>query len=531
MVHTECKSGVSPALSNLKRLKKKIAAQAARPASANRLSCTRDVSYLSSSSEKLSALRTFANKLYDANCNQGLLRGVWLADGIADRRVDRYSNATISRLKREWNVNVIRLPIHPGSWKAEPDYLKRYVDSFVQLAVENELYLVVGWHAHGNPDTGKTEADFYDPDFSLAKSALDAISKRYADKEWVLYDTLNEPAFISWKNWRPLAEELTDVVLANNPRAITLVSGVNWAHDLSGALGDPVKRENIVYEVHAYPNNSNPNGAVWEDTVTELSRKAPVIIGEWGFDEHSSQNHLQGNIVNYAIPLVELADSLQIGWNAFIYSQTWNPTLVEFHNEKEEFLTDFGCFVREVLNSRPYPKSRGWCHDSSTFEEKMRVISGMKLDYKNYSYVHHFSGKKYHNFFIRISDLNADGLALRKKPFSWRVSLDDYKSRFYLTFDRYSGLSTLTSFALRWENGAFYLNLGGDDSKEFTLAKLSEFSARDLLIIKKIIVDSPDLIANLIDSQGIDESTREFWRNNLQDLKEETNLFASEIFR
>ena len=89
----------------------------------------------------------------------------------------------------------------------------------------------------------------------------------------------------------------------------------------------------------------------------------------------------------------------------------------------------------------------------------------------------------------------------------------------------------LTSFALQWENGGLYLNLGEDDSKEFTLAKLSEFSARDLLIIKKIIVDSPDLIANLIDSEGIDESTREFWRNNLQDLKEQTNLFASEIFR
>ena len=183
------------------------------------------------------------------------------------------------------------------------------------------------------------------------------------------------------------------------------------------------------------------------------------------------------------------------------------------------------------MNSRPYPKSRGWCNDSSTFEEKMRAISGMKLDYKNYSYKHHFSGKKYHNFFIRISDLNADGLALLKKPFSWRVSLDDYKDRFFLTFERYSGLSTLTSFVLRWENGGLYLNLGGDDSKEFTLAKLSEFSARDLLIIKTIIVDSPDLIANLIDSELIDESTREFWRNNLQDLKEQTNLFASEIFR
>ena len=190
--------------------------------------------------------------------------------------------------------------------------------------------------------------------------------------------------------------------------------------------------------------------------------------------------------------------------------------------------------MREALNNRPYPNSAEWCNNSRVVakfaKEKASAVSGKKLVYKKFSYVEHFSSEKYHHFHIKISDLSADGVVLPRDRFAWRIALDDWRRRFYLTFNHNSGLSTLTSFALQRKSGS-YLELGGNDSKAMTLAKLSKLSKEDLLIIKTIIVDSPDLIANLIGRKEVDESTREFWQKNMQNLKEQAELFELELLR
>ncbi len=118
-----------------------------------------------------------------------------LADGIADDWGDNYSYETIGHLKNVWNANVIRIPIHPAEWEKEPDYLAKYVDKIVDWAGQNTMYVVVGWHAHGNPVTGETEAPLYNPDLALAKSALETMVSRYKDCEWVRLDPF--PNFLS----------------------------------------------------------------------------------------------------------------------------------------------------------------------------------------------------------------------------------------------------------------------------------------------------------------------------------------------
>ena len=69
------------------------------------------------------------------------------------------------------------------------------------------------------------------------------IAARYRDKPWVLYSVFNEPAFISWSEWRPVAEQLVDTVRDQHPEALILVSGVDFASELEGALSDPVRRD------------------------------------------------------------------------------------------------------------------------------------------------------------------------------------------------------------------------------------------------------------------------------------------------
>jgi endoglucanase len=179
----------------------------------------------------------------------------------------------------------------------------------------------------------------YNPDRALALTALTAMVERYGDNDGVIYGSFNEPAFISWRDWRPVAEELVDAIHDVDPRALVTVSGINFASDLSGVDADPVERPNVVYEIHPYPWV----GDGWKTVVDGLLQSYPVFIGEWGFgDEHPA------TVQGYAQPLVDYCQQRGLGWTAWVWDHEWTPRM--FVNRSQTELTEFGFIVKNALS-------------------------------------------------------------------------------------------------------------------------------------------------------------------------------------
>ena len=228
--------------------------------------------------------------------------------------------------------------------------MSKYVDPIVEWGREYGIYVFLGDHAHGNPITLAVEdtpwgfdepwsGNPYNPDRALAIDALAAIVNRYHDMDWVIYGSFNEPAFISWRDWRPVAEELVDTIHEIDPRALVTVSGVNFASDLSGIAADPVQRANVVYEIHPYPWVSDR----WMSVVDELLESYPVFVGEWAFgDEHAA------TVRGYTQPLIDYCDERGLGWTAWIWDHQWTPRM--FAGRSQTVLTEFGVTVRNALN-------------------------------------------------------------------------------------------------------------------------------------------------------------------------------------
>jgi endoglucanase len=283
-------------------------------------------------------LRAEGNRIVDPAGREVILRGVTLADPyfLADERLTNHlCEADFYVLSREWKAGIVRIPIHPGLWTGTEGYMEKYVDPVVEWAGKYGMVALLDWHAHGNPVTGETEhaprenqypwhGSPYTPDLDLARSALSAIGGRYGEKSWVIYECFNEPTFIGWGEWRPVAEELVDTLQAAAPEALVLVSGTDWGYDLGGALSDPVRRDNIVYSTHAYPGK----GEAWKDVARRLKQRSPVIIGEWGFMEHSCNANLNASARDYAYPLLETAGELGLGWIAWVWHPYWEPPLL-----------------------------------------------------------------------------------------------------------------------------------------------------------------------------------------------------------
>ena len=307
-------------------------------------------------------LKIDGNQIRNIHGEQVVLRGVAIRDPweLANSPVDKhFSEEDYRVLAQDWGANIVRVPILPLWWALDKDYMEKYLDPIVQWGQEYGLYIFLGWHAHGNPITGEVEQpasgrvpnerNRLNPDPELAKSALRALTERYADKPWVLYGTFNEPSHITWSEWRPVAEELVDVVHAVHPEALVFVSGVDWGYDLRGAIDDPVRRDNIIYETHPYPGK----GEGWKTALDELRKTSPVFLGEWGFQPDATDSSIRATAKDYGLPLVRYARERNIGWTAWhwVAHRDFGPLdpLVMLRSWESYAPTEFGHMVKNSL--------------------------------------------------------------------------------------------------------------------------------------------------------------------------------------
>jgi len=306
----------------------------------------------------MSGLHVQRNRIVDENGLPVILRGVTIDEQCDDSyfsNLQRFDEADMAELVQVWHVNVIRVPILPDLWQSCSNYFQNILDPIVNLGSKYRVYVLLGWHAHGNPITGQVEhpswgnqypyhGNPYNPNMTLATSFWNATADRYKNDPWVIYSIWNEPAYITWTNWRPIAEQLVGVVRSHNPNSLILVPGVSWAYDLRGAYNDPVNRTNIVYETHVYPMFDVVKGP-WDQYFGYLATYHPVFVGEWGFHPGDPDPELNGTVDNFGKLLVTYMARNNMSWTAFCWSTWWLPSMLNSSSQP----TDYGQFVQNVL--------------------------------------------------------------------------------------------------------------------------------------------------------------------------------------
>jgi endoglucanase len=297
-------------------------------------------------------------QIVDESGSEAVLRGVAIEDPYVLKNFDHgLLEADFSELAHNWRASVIRVPVHPDLWEHDPGYTESHLDPIVGWGRKYGVYILLGWHAHGNPITGEVEStpwgnnypwhgSPYDPDLDLAVAFWHEVGERYKDDSWVIYSVFDEPAYISWAAWKPIAEQLVDVVRSHNPKALVLVSGVDWAYDLRGAADDPV-RANVVYEAHPYPGRLVNDGS-WEEYFGLLSGSYPLFIGEWGFQPGSTDANLDSSSTDFGDPLLKYMDQEGMSWTAWCWSPSWIPTMLR---NWDYDATEFGELVKDALRT------------------------------------------------------------------------------------------------------------------------------------------------------------------------------------
>lgn len=292
---------------------------------------------------EMSYISVKGNKFVDENGKEMIFRGVSSSDPDRLDEAGKWNDEYFSVLA-EWNVNVVRFPIHPTTWRkrGEEGYLK-LLDKGIELAKKYNIYVIIDWHSIGNL---KTEL-FFKPMYNTSKKETfrfwQTISERYKNNPTVaFYELFNEPTInggklgkISWTEHKELMEEIIGVIYSHDTTVIPLVAGFNWAYDLTVVRYEPIAYPGVAYVTHPYPQKrEKPWEEKWEQDWGFVADHYPIVASELGFMSADGPGaHIPViSDEEYGERIVNYFNKKGISWVAWVFDPVWSPQMIHSWN-------------------------------------------------------------------------------------------------------------------------------------------------------------------------------------------------------
>jgi len=308
------------------------------------------------------------NQIMDSQKQEVLFRGVSAVDPlfqvVHEAEDEAGWSAEYFRSIADWGATLVRLPIHPQFWRAnslEENF--RILDQTLSWIAENKMYAILDFHSIGYPPAEDFESAYdgvYLTTTDEWRQFWTDMAEHYKNNKTVaFYELFNEPVFSGysvdvssvypnrsdWLNWRECAEKMIHEIRQIDANKMIIVSGLSWAYDLSFAVKDPVRANNIVYATHPYPNSNWHTS--WADAFGKLKEKAPVMVTEFGFEISGDKAETQyKGLHRYRDDMMKYLESKKISWVAWSFSNKWMPALLA---DKEGNPNEVGHFFRDKL--------------------------------------------------------------------------------------------------------------------------------------------------------------------------------------
>ncbi len=218
------------------------------------------------------------------------------------------NNNAFAALSNDWESNMIRLAMYVGEngYATNPE-VKDLVYEGIELAFENDMYVIVDWHVHA---PGDPRADVYSGAYDFFKELADYY-KDHPKNHYIIWELANEPSpnnsggpgiTNDEAGWEAVKEYADPIVKMLRKRGdnIILVGNPNWSQRPDLAADNPIKAKNIMYSVHFYTGTHAPSdvsypagtpsadrGNVMANARYAMENGAAVFATEWGTSQAS----------------------------------------------------------------------------------------------------------------------------------------------------------------------------------------------------------------------------------------------------
>lgn len=313
----------------------------------------------------LPVLRVSGNAFVQADGDTIRLQGVSFSD---PDKLEREGQWTLRYFQeaRDWGCNVVRLPIHPYTWRyrGKENYL-RLLDQGVEWARQMGLYVILDWHAIGNLPGDKYPHFNYATNWKETSGFWNLMATHFKGNPTVAcYELFNEPMDVdgrlTWDEWQPLMLQLVDEIHAVDPEKICLVAGMDWAYELAPVLNKPVARPNVAYVTHPYPQKrEKPWEPSWLQDFGCVADVYPVVATEFGFVHKGARGEHVPCVGDeeYGEAILHFFARKKMSYTIWCFDPDWAPALLDDY----QFTPTLGqgVFFKQALNHERECRERG----------------------------------------------------------------------------------------------------------------------------------------------------------------------------
>ena len=208
------------------------------------------------------------------------VRGMSLYWSLLDQALEFWNADAVNTMVRDMKIEIIRAAMATGNedWSgpakgygSDPDKQKNYVNTVVQAAIDNDIYVIIDWHSH--EANNQTES---------AKNFFREMAQKWGKYDNVIFEIFNEPQMVEWSVVKNYAEQIVPVIRQYSDNLI-VVGNPQWSATPNSAKDNKVtdSKNNIAYTFHYYAC-THKTGTEGANVTKAMNAGLSVFVTEWG---------------------------------------------------------------------------------------------------------------------------------------------------------------------------------------------------------------------------------------------------------
>lgn len=287
-------------------------------------------------------IKTDKSKIVNENGEPIQLRGMSL---FWSQWIGKYYNQqAIDWLVQDWNIDIIRASMGvdaDGGYIENRNEIQK-VETVINAAIENGIYVIVDWHSHHAEDYQNEAIEFFSQ-----------ISRTYGDKANIIYEIYNEPLQVSWKDvLKPYSEAVIEAIRKNDPDNLIIAGTPNWSQHVDDVIGHEINDNNIAYTFHFYASEEAHYLYLRDKVEKALKNDIPIFVTEWGVSEASGTGDFNIDWTNEWLAFMNENNLSWCNWSIADKDETsaaLKPGASEYGAWTDAELSESGKFIKGLL--------------------------------------------------------------------------------------------------------------------------------------------------------------------------------------
>lgn len=196
----------------------------------------------------------------------------------------------VNGLVQNQNIQIVRAPMGvdedwgSGNYFSKEGYYQGLMNTVVQAAIDNDIYVIVDYHSHKASDN-----------LDNARKFFGYMAQKWGGYDNVIFEVFNEPTTQSWGTIKNYADSVVKTIRQYSDNLI-LVGSRSWDQYPSDAIGNEVSdpKKNVAYTFHFYAG-SHSTGNEGANAVRAMNSGLSVFVSEWGSVNADGNGAVSGN--------------------------------------------------------------------------------------------------------------------------------------------------------------------------------------------------------------------------------------------